>query len=468
MHLLRWTFFLLLTPFLVSQEPLPRIPLELESYIERTETRMAQKLNYFLTLPDEEKSYETMMRPWNRFSNEIISHLSMLSYLMTLDLSISASALEAIVSFQEFLIKECMGNAAVRNAFKVYINEAISRGDPLTPNQRYELLSLLRSYQETPRCGMLEAMLTIEPPLPYTSWISATPDKRDVEDGITVLNCNSCLVPGDFPYLYGGVAQVWQERVAPLIEKLLQADADIVCLQEAFSQDASDALYEALQGHYTYFYGAIAPRTLGFSFETIGIPSGLFVASKYPIVAPQFTAFSQVSFPINYGLFDFLVTDGERPLAHIYTTHMQAFDHPLLAEARALQLQQILDKMAEDYAKEEDLPYFLCGDLNINCGKGESSEKLLKKYFYNDYLAEGSPITEANSTYTDYFSNYKLDLQQPPHFQILDYALLLRNGEDSKERRILTKRISMNQLTDPERAISDHHGLLTYIRLGKS
>ncbi len=459
-------FFLLLTAALPAQEPLPQTKEGLSVYMDQVEARIAEQVNYFCSLQDEQKSVETMLRPWSRLGNDLLSNFAMLHYLMALDLPVSESAAFAIQGFQEFLAQKCMYNQDLRLAFKAYLNQAILTGEELSPYDRHEMLNLLETYKER-GCGMLQALLKEAGTLPYRSWVSNTPQKQRNSDALTVLTLNSCFVPGDFPYLYGGVTQNWQDRVTPLAHRLLEADADVVCLQEVHAEDASCALYEALKERYTYFYGSIGPRTLGFTFETLGLPSGLFVASKYPIAQPQFTPFSAVAIPMNYGFFDFIITDEGTLLAHVYTTHMQPFNHPLFKNIRSLQLGEITEKMLIDQS-EEPFPHFLCGDLNILAGAHEPSDGLIQTYFYNDYNQNDEPTTDANSTYTYYFTNYYFAAKKDPSlidpgFQILDYALLLQ-GTESK---IKTERVLMNRLDQPEEAISDHHGLITTIQLPK-
>jgi hypothetical protein len=263
---------------------------------------------------------------------------------------------------------------------------------------------------------------------------------------------------------------VWQQRLPLLAEQILAADADIVCLQEVHAEAATYALYDALKEHYTYFYGAIGPKFIGFSLNSLGMPSGLFVASKYPLEKPQYTLFPISGFAMNYGFFDCLVKNGPTCIAHIYTTHMQSLDiDEKFAEIRALQLKQILDKMQSDRdAQQEPIPYFLCGDLNIPYGGGEMGEALIQAYFFDDYNQNQEAVGEENSTSTEYFSNYFISSSKnpeeiDPHFQILDYALLLREAYSGQQYRLNTVRIKMNDLKKTQEAISDHHALLTRI-----
>lgn len=301
---------------------------------------------------------------------------------------------------------------------------------------------------------------------PFLYFKSSTPEKSGGQ-ALTVLSLNACFVPGAFPFLHGGAALPWQKRITPLAKKILEANPDIVCLQEVHAEDATYALYEALKNNYTHFYGAIGPRVLGFDLKTLGLPSGLFVASKYSLEKPEFTLFAVSGFSMNYGVFDFLVKQGGNSLAHIYTTHMQSLNNDQFPEIRAVQLKQILEKLNRDReAEAKAIPYFLCGDLNVPFGSKEPALELIKTSFHDDYNKNQTRIGEKNYTCTDYITNYlfsdKKDLCQiDPNFQIIDYALLLKTADQGY--RISTKRVMMNDLSKPEEAISDHHALLTSI-----
>jgi hypothetical protein len=234
-----------------------------------------------------------------------------------------------------------------------------------------------------------------------------------------------------------------------------------------FLQAASNALYERLRkGGYHYFYDSIGPRFWGVELEDLGFPSGLFVASRYPLESPKFRYFQHAEFPMNYGVFSFVLRKGAVQ-AQIYTTHMQSLAGEEYVKTRALQLEEILEEMQQDAANtSEKRAYFLCGDLNVPWGAGERAENLIRTYFSGDYQERHSAIDENTATCTYYLTNYFLSSSKKaeeidPHFQILDYALVLR---PCVGYQIETNRIQMYDLNIPEGAISDHHGLLTRIR----
>ncbi|HSX12904.1 MAG TPA: endonuclease/exonuclease/phosphatase family protein [Chlamydiales bacterium] len=499
-HILRNTFFASSIPLLtlaasaascaktsVSEQPaLPLTSEEVGKYLHRAEEKVLQTIHSLVSIPDDQKTSENMLKPWNRLSNEILTHFSVLTFITKSDFPSKIDAGIAIQKLQAFLFKSLIQNPDLYRSLMTYIDKSLTGDAILTPYEHQEIHCLLESCEQIKGSLSKEDQETLDKlkdlnskheKAPFVYLKSDASDKTGVNppEEFTVLSLNTCFVPGNFPLLFGGVYLPWQKRVSPLAEKILSINADVVCLQEVHAEDASYALYEKLKNDYSYFYMAMGPRVLGFSLDTLGLPSGLFVASKYPIENPQFTLFSTSGFPMNYGFFDFIVKNGKTSIGHIYTTHTQSLNYDQFAQIRALQLKQILEKMESDLAvKDEAIPFFLCGDLNIPFGSQEPGELLIRTYFYDDYNKNQEPINESNRTCTDYFTNYffspdKNPKQVDPNFQIIDYALLLRSlpsvHQLCQKCDISTVQIPMNDLRKPESAISDHHALLTTITM---
>ncbi|MBS3904739.1 MAG: endonuclease/exonuclease/phosphatase family protein [Simkania sp.] len=465
---------------------LPLTSEEVSQYLRQAQDNLLQSVDALLSIPDHQKTSENILRRWNHLNSELLGNFSVLTFLTQTEFPSKGYAAQAIAELQAFIFKVLVQNGKLSHFLMTCSKEMILQDTSLTPYERHEIQHLLDSYEnikdrltkeEQRTISQLKEINAKHDSNPFIYLESATPSKATLQDNtpkqLTILTLNTCFVPGNFPYLYGGVIQPWQKRVLPLAKKILETHADVICLQEVHEEEASLALYEALKNEYTYFYGAMGPRVLGFSLNTLGRPSGLFVASKYPIENPQFTRFAETGFPMNYGFFDFTITDGTTALGHIYTTHMQSLNWDQFAQIRALQLEQILEKMHEDL--DRTIPFFLCGDLNIPYGSKEPAEALVCKHFHNDYNKDQSEINKNNRTCTDYFTNWFFSSTKDPesidpNFQIIDYALLLRSLPFSpetlvcQEYDIKTVLVPMNDLSKPESAVSDHHALLTTIQ----
>jgi endonuclease/exonuclease/phosphatase family metal-dependent hydrolase len=475
---------LLLGPLQSSaQQNLPMAEEEVHTFLFEAEEEVLQTIECLVTIPDEQKTSMNMIKPWNQLGQQLVSRFSVLTFLSMTDLPCKMAAVDALQDLKSFLSEYLFDNAELQHALLMYAQNFISKDKFHTPYEHYELQCLLGN------CEKADHLMDQQSTLDWLKESNAkysqksfqflkghAAEKMSAEPTFTVLTLNTCFVPGNFPYLFGGVIQPWEERVASLAEKVMTADADIVCLQEVHAEDASYALYEMLKDRYAYFYVAIGPRVLGFSLDTLGLPSGLFVASKYPLEHAEFSPFSVVGLPMNYGFFDFIVKNDSAAIGHVYVTHLQSLDFGPFPQIRAMELKQILEKMQADLEKESaDIPFFLCGDLNMPFGSQEPGLELVQTYFHDDFNMDPAPIGEYRSTCTDYFTNFLFSMTKnpddiDPNFRVLDYALLLKREPRSSEPvcqryEIHTDLLLMNDIHRPESAISDHHGLLTKIQI---
>jgi endonuclease/exonuclease/phosphatase family metal-dependent hydrolase len=470
---------ILFTSALIAHEQLilPLTPEEVDQYIEKAGQNIRQNIDQLIALPESQRTPQTVMRSWSRFGNELLASLGMLSYLSEEDFPSKTRATQAIPELIWVLFQSMIQNPTPFNALMGYAKTILQDNRTAGPYECYEIQCLVDSCENIKNGlsqreqAILEEIKALNSQRPKQSFIhlrgnvepKTSSQETLKESGLTIFNLNICFAPGELAYIHGGVAP-WQERVTPLADKILLVDADVVCLEEMHPVDANYALYEKLKDTYAYFYLAIGPRPLGFSIHTLGLPSGLFVASKYPIEEPHFTLFSVTGLQMNYGFFDCIIKNANTPIAHLYTTHLQSLSYEKFDHIRALQLEQILEKIRSDISKQKEIPYFLCGDLNIPYGSKEPSETLIQTHFYNSYNAKHpGEVIPANSTCTNYFSNVflsKIKPNQEPLFEILDYALLFNQPTGYT---IDTIRIQANDLDHPESALSDHHGLFTII-----
>ena len=124
---------------------------------------------------------------------------------------------------------------------------------------------------------------------------------------IKVATYNICGFEGGFPIIFGGMEPV-ASRVDALAQKILRADANIICLQEA-QFTAVNSLGNSLASRYPYQYTHIGESGLFF-------PSGLAVFSDRPIDNPQYSPYEGTYF-MNRGMFQFEV-EGKT----VITTHL--------------------------------------------------------------------------------------------------------------------------------------------------
>ncbi len=457
---------------------LPLSATEVTDYTTAVQQHVAATVQQLASIPENKKTYDNTLKPWNVLSKEILANFGALSFVAQAHEEVTDAAIAGMQVLQGFLFKTLVFDPNVSKFLLGYATTALAQPEQVTPFDSYLIESLLNSTTNVKQQLSSEILTTVaqlqelNAPLPKEPFL-AIRGKGKTPNGnpLTILTLNTCFVPGELAFIHGGLSP-WKERLAPLVELLRSTNADVVCLQEVHPDDATHELYHALKDQYSYFYGSIGPRFLGFDLSALGLPSGLFVASKYPIEKPEFSLYKNVAFPMNYGVFDFIVTDGKKSLAHVYTTHMQSLNQEGHSEVRAEELQQVLEKMSADIqTAKAELPYVLVGDFNIPWGTNEPGQALIEAHFYDDYNTKNKVLDRNNATWTDYYTWWYFNTNHIPiaakdDFGTLDYALLLRSlpkgleGHVPQQYTTHSKLVRTNDPKQPEKAISDHHALL--------
>jgi exonuclease III len=263
-----------------------------------------------------------------------------------------------------------------------------------------------------------------------------------LQNRLKVLTLNACFMPGGLPLIYGGVTPS-AARIDALAQRILQADPDLICLEEMHSIGDSFALMKKLEGNYTHFYFNIGPQVIFFD-------SGLFVASKQEIQNPEFTPFStvvNVHNMANKGIFHFELSG-----AHIFHTHLfpssdaDARPSQEEKEIRRQELKVITDKIEK--LPDQTAPILVVGDFNIAKERAEHAEQ----------EAFASFVDTAPRAKT--WRNFGPTVDAPEEPEILDYSLLWKA---SRITSFITRLFPTYKAAHPDRSLSDNEGLISDI-----
>jgi endonuclease/exonuclease/phosphatase family metal-dependent hydrolase len=199
------------------------------------------------------------------------------------------------------------------------------------------------------------------------------PEKQLEEDNsFSHMQWNVCGVKAGYDIEEGGQMPIRDElvpfsenRIVKIAQKILEEDADIVCLNEVF--DMNDAVYlvEALQNYYAHFVIQCGSRTHGLN-------SGLFFASKFAIKDISFTPFPKeflvgLAKYTEKGFLSVNAYDERGSIATIIATHLQHSiepNYPSKEEQLARYEELNLIKKAIDALPEENI--VVSGDLNLD------------------------------------------------------------------------------------------------------
>ncbi len=161
-----------------------------------------------------------------------------------------------------------------------------------------------------------------------------------------------------------------KERIKKVADYLAASGADIICLQEAWTQSNRELFFQIMgAAGYTWAVAREASMLMG--------NGGLITFSKFPIVEKKFIPFSRLSaaFVEMFGAKGVLETDIETPsgMMAVFNTHLHM---PSGASGQRIRLKQL--KCAMQIIANNDNPAILAGDFN--------EDKLWEQQEFNSLL----------------------------------------------------------------------------------
>lgn len=264
----------------------------------------------------------------------------------------------------------------------------------------------------------------------------------------TLLSWNICYTQAGYEITDGGVLSS-PARILALSEKILEQDADVVCLYEVFDINTALYLHEKMKKNYAHFYFSMGPRAIGPS-------SGIFVATKFAVEDPQFLAFPKEALDgraknCEKGIFSFDIKD----CARIFATHLQHSEicaEPTPIEVRARQdemeiMMQLIDKPGRTMGR------VVVGDLNMEEDEFDPSWK--------DRFVKGDTYTERTWGGDRFCADLMGKKVSGP--LNLDHNMVVKGTAQA----IVTKLVPTGFDGDffIKDALSDHQGLLSTITL---
>ncbi len=304
----------------VSGEAVSKTAEEIESYVYHGIDHIRSLSEEIVQVPQEEQTFENTLRAWNRLRRKYA------------DIMHAAAADPQIAQeFYALMNDEVFHNIVLQNAIISYAQRALE-DETLNPYQRYVVQNFLNSAPHVSD---------------YVYLPGIADSKRGSGENLTILNFDP----------------KWEADLTleGLLEKVLNEDADVVCLQEIIEVDS---VYDLLKDRYAHFYTTID-----------GCKRGVLVASKYPMDNPHYRPFSVKDSGEGNGFIDFKLSNGDTSLGHVYiATRQQSFSDAQSVQLGKMELEQVLEAMESEY--EEDVSFLLCNEGRIIlCEEGEGNDR---------------------------------------------------------------------------------------------
>jgi len=270
-----------------------------------------------------------------------------------------------------------------------------------------------------------------------------------------IMTLNACMLDWILAKKFGGMTAPASKRVVKLGALIKKQDPDVYLGQE-LTLESGTLLYNQLKDRYPHFW-------VGMGINEGN--SGLFAASKYPIVSVA----KFFSFPdsIQRAVYARVMDRGffclETPQFWIATSHFEGGDPADVGKYWKEELEfvtQTMDKITNGK------PYILAGDLNIQrWGKpGDPYSKVdIQKYYYDYYTEHHPEFNEDTYTNTNLFSARSNGEPDPTlatdRNEIDDYFLIRKPFQNLfEDLEVVLILDTYNEDEPAEKAITDHRG----------
>ncbi|MCB1108904.1 MAG: endonuclease/exonuclease/phosphatase family protein, partial [Chlamydiia bacterium] len=357
-------------------------------------------------------------------------------------------------------------NPDFKAAFEGYALKKLDEDADLKPFEWHYLYRIAQGYGYNDLAADLQAKGTQN----FNSFETNAPKKTLPKDGaFSTLSGNIIFMPANYTYFFGGI-QPWAERIEGIGNIILEQDADVVALQEVFDEEGAKALIDKLGSKYRYFnydigpnyFGHNAPEAPGIDAKNLGINSGLFIASKYPIDQPAFIPFQVegMQWQVNKGFFVANIRSDDRVIARIISSHLQPFNSDADRKIRQAEIAAVTDYLTTHPIKA---PTFFEGDLNVVFGPRLFDGELVDEYQHSgileNYIDLGNmnvtAVTDDSYTCTDMFEDAVYDREVSAPF-IYDYVLLAKSDASKVENTTVRLVDTHNKNDLTQQPLSDH------------
>lgn len=265
---------------------------------------------------------------------------------------------------------------------------------------------------------------------------------------IKLLSWNIFMIPKPFNFTK-------QTERTPLIANHLKTlNADIVVLQECFSENVRNYFKENLKEIYPYMV-ELGKSKKFYQFLT----SGLFILSKYPIKTLAEIFYKDCNTTDCFGSKGFILTEikiSDNSILQLGATHLQAWDTDESKATRLSQINQMNDTLKT--FKHDNVPQILAGDFNVDLNTEERS-----KLF--SILNVFDPVTDNKINYTSGEPNACFHVPgKGGAKKWIDYVLTVKGNKNATIKSTEVKQLQ-GAIKSKNCDLSDHFAIESRIAL---
>ncbi|KAJ3232907.1 hypothetical protein HDU81_002594 [Chytriomyces hyalinus] len=310
---------------------------------------------------------------------------------------------------------------------------------------------------------------SIQPLMPTLAIDSKNSDSNTNSNTLRLLtqNCQLLLVVGEWPVMPISAP----ERARLLAEKLLERRCDIVGLNEVFLKEPTAILKKAFEAN-GYNVLASIPATNSW-YPSIRVNSGLFLASKLPILSHGFFEYSQSSGMDQFSRKGVLVAEldqkstGRAGRLFVAISHHQSegSDEVMTAQFRAaggFVEEFVLSRVSTDSELSDSVVLYF-GDMNV----ADSDTPKLYTSLLESLSAQTEDLYKTCNPTDD--KGFTFPANDPK--QRLDYFFALREFRSRKgvavgpSQKAESVRVDRLVVEGPSVELSDHLGLLAELKM---